>query len=199
LNGRYSSNIVRFVTVDIAERRKTISDHALAHRESLIGAHVAQGGDALDWTIDLAVLAVVADRYVALLDWYKSNHRYLPGHGRSSTLRKAKRVNCDKVAALTALAILEMRPFRCAGGRATTPIALDSNSWLAIKCMQTILHIVPKDLPNGIVEHLLTTFRAIERVPPEEVVTDTQIDSIATVAALLHKKYGHKEWMQYED
>lgn len=187
------------MTVDIAERRKTVSDHAYAHRDSLLGEHMRQGGAPDDWKIDEDVLAVVADRYVALLDWYKASHRYLPKRNASSTLRKAKRVNCDKVAALTALAILELRPFRCRGGKATTPIALDANSWLAIKCIQTILHIVPKKLPNGIVEHMLTMFRSIERRPPEEVVTEAQIDSLAAVAALLHKKYGNKAWMQYED
>lgn len=136
-------------TFDPIKRRALILDWARGVAVLLNEFHQGCGGTPREIVLEEGTIEGVIDAYDRQLHAYKRRLRY------------KDRVFYDKIAVLTARAVMEVRPIYSDTGGASTLYALRANEILALRCFQALLGVDGADWSETLVEHLIHLFTEI--------------------------------------
>ncbi|MCZ8123612.1 MAG: hypothetical protein O9277_09315 [Magnetospirillum sp.] len=170
---------------DPAERSKLLRRLAAGFRRVSFSEHIQDRGRPAELRVSKDRIDATVDYYRKLVHWYKDAHNYA----------SLGRINCDKICALTVIAIMKVRPFAVPGGKTRSVVALIANEGLALRCMHTFLHVPPEKLSSEQVDKLISLFTQVGRADASMALAN----SLEQTFQLIREKHGRTDLMAFED
>jgi len=149
--------------VDPIKRRLLLLGWARQSKVDFREDHADAGGRRNEIILDENRIETCVTRYIQELKKYKRWHEF----------GKDELVNVDKIAALTMLVVLAVRPFGSETNKVSTHWAAHANEFYALRCFIAILGIVPSKMKHDrVLKELLCSFQqfgSLKRIRPELV------------------------------